>query len=115
MCHRLQPRYFIQRQAKIFRSREDVIKFEEVVRLEGRLQEAVAGKEFDEGYQLYQEFRKIYDGVSEGMMKHVKSLPSFLGGLTVPAIPNFFFFAFQNHTSHVLFSGREGDKEPKRF
>merc|ERR1719318_2069839 len=50
--------YTIRRKAKIFRSREDLISFEQAVALEGNLETAVASKDFDQGFSVYQAIRQ---------------------------------------------------------
>jgi len=83
------PEYFIQRKTKVLRNREDVLLFEEALRLEGRLQEAVTNKDWDEGYLVYQMLKVFYDKLESDVLEHVKQLPGFLRRFTAPVLAVF--------------------------
>jgi len=76
--HVTYPCYQINRVAKIFRNRDDLIAFEESVKIEDKIEHAVMNKEFEIGYILYHDILKIYEEFEEDYIEHVAGLPDFL-------------------------------------
>jgi len=82
------PPYNILRERKVFRDRSDLLLFESAVKIEDKIETALANKDFEEGYEVYKltlvEFERLLS--DEGLMKLVLSLPVFLRKLTAPAV-----------------------------
>jgi len=82
------PQYSILRERQIFRGREDLIECETAMKLVDRLETAIATKDFDAGYSVYQEIEAGYKILQDNtdLMKFIKGLPVFLRKLTMPAV-----------------------------
>jgi len=76
--HVTYPCYNINRVAKIFRNRGDLIAFEESVKIEDKIEQAVMNKDFDVGYSIYKSILMIYENFDPEYIEHVTALPIFL-------------------------------------
>ena len=76
--HVTYPEYTIRRQARIFANRAALLAFEEAVREEDLLEQAVASKDFEIGLEVLVRLRSMWDSVGEEEVNHVTELPCFL-------------------------------------
>ena len=76
--HVTYPEYTIHRQARIFANRAALLAFEEAVREEDLLEQAIAAKDFDSGLEVLTRLRSMWDKIDEDEVKHVLGLPCFL-------------------------------------
>ena len=76
--HVTYPEYTIRRQARIFANRAALLAFEEAVREEDLLEQAIAAKDFDSGLEVLTRLRSMWDQIEEEEVKHVLGLPCFL-------------------------------------
>ena len=72
------PEYTIRRQARIFANRAALLAFEEAVREEDLLEQAVAAKDFDSGLEVLTRLRSMWEEVGDEEVSHVVELPCFL-------------------------------------
>jgi len=84
--HVTYPCYTINRVANIFRHREDLIRFEETIKIEDKIEQAVINKDFEAGYLVYESILEIYNGFDEEYKDHVCSLPVFLQRFSALAV-----------------------------
>jgi len=76
--HVTYPEYTIRRQARIFANRAALLAFEEAVREEDLLEQAVASKDFEIGLEVLVRLRSMWVGVGDEEVNHVTELPCFL-------------------------------------
>ena len=76
--HVTYPEYTIRRQARIFANRAALLAFEEAVREEDLLEQAIAAKDFDSGLEVLTRLRSMWEAVGEDEVNHVVGLPCFL-------------------------------------
>ena len=80
------PAYKIARVAKIFRNRDDLILFEQAVKMGENIETAVLSKDFEAGYESYQTIRKCFESFDESFFDHISSLPVFLQKYTALSV-----------------------------
>ena len=76
--HVTYPEYTIRRQARVFANRAALLAFEEAVREEDLLEQAVASKDYDTGLEVLTRLRAMREEVGEDEVSHVVGLPCFL-------------------------------------
>jgi len=84
--HVTYPCYTINRVANIFRHREDLIRFEESIKIEDKIEQAVINKDFEAGYLVYKSILEIYNSFDNEYKDHVCSLPVFLQRFSALAV-----------------------------
>jgi len=80
------PDYKINRVAKIFRDRDDLIAFEQAVRLEENIDHLVLTKDFDTAYGSYQTIWTYFKSLDTNMFDHISTIPLFLQKYTALSV-----------------------------
>jgi len=82
------PQYFIIREKKIFRNREDLLACESAMKLVDKLETCLMNKDFDAGYLIYQDLKSQYKSLiaDTQVINYVKGLPVFLRRLTTASM-----------------------------
>ena len=80
------PSYRITRVAKIFRTREDLIAFEEAVRMEENIDNLLQSKQFEAAYASHKAIIDKFESLDKGFFDHVSSLPLFLQKYTTLSV-----------------------------
>ena len=80
------PAYNITRLADIFRDRDDLIAFEEAVKMEENIANLLQSKQFDEAYKSHKDIIDKFEGLDKSFFDHVSSLPIFLQKYTTLSV-----------------------------
>ena len=80
------PSYTIKREAKIFRDREDLIAFEQAVKMEENIEQLVMTKDFEAAFECYQTIWKYFQGLDQNLYDHISTIPVFLQKYTALSV-----------------------------
>ena len=80
------PSYNIIRQANIFRNREDLVAFEEAMKMEENIEHLLQSKQFEAAYESHLVIIEKFDKLDQSFFEHVKSLPVFLQKYTTLSV-----------------------------
>ena len=84
--HVTYPTYNIIRQANIFRNRDDLVAFEEAVRMEENIEHLLQSKQFDAAYESHLVIIEKFDKLDQSFFDHITSLPVFLQKYTTLSV-----------------------------
>ena len=80
------PSYTIKRETKIFRDREDLLAFEQALRMEENIEQLVMSKDFEAAFESYQAIWKYFQALDQNFYDHISTIPVFLQKYTALSV-----------------------------